>query len=155
MCYPGEFVLSTCAIVIYLKQLVNGFSEAIDQILVHLYLLLINSLLAIYKCPLLITLANSFRHNVQPDLDPRCLTLWWYSWKLFWKSKTFSKKVCGRKKHAQNSPARKELWVIMQSDQAVQLLERANFECHRLSLFSESNINSNFAMNHRATYISV
>ena len=39
-------------------------------------------------CHLLITLANSLdpdqdRQNVGPDLDPNCLTLWWYSWKNF------------------------------------------------------------------------
>ena len=39
-------------------------------------------------CRLLITFANSFdpdqdRQNVGPDLDPNCLTLWWYSRKNF------------------------------------------------------------------------
>ena len=37
---------------------------------------------------LLIIFANSLdpdqaRQNVRPDLDPNCLTLWWYSWKIF------------------------------------------------------------------------
>ena len=41
-------------------------------------------------CRLLITFANSLdpdqaRQNVGPDLDPNCLTLWWYSWKIFLK----------------------------------------------------------------------
>ena len=39
---------------------------------------------------LLITFANSFypdqaRQNVWPDLDPKCLTLRWYTWSNFWK----------------------------------------------------------------------
>ena len=43
-----------------------------------------------YKCRLLIIFANSLdpdqaRQNVGPDLDPNCLTLWWYFWKFFWK----------------------------------------------------------------------
>ena len=43
-------------------------------------------------CCLLITFANSLdpdqaQQNVGSDLDPNCLTLWWYSWKMiFWKS---------------------------------------------------------------------
>ena len=41
-----------------------------------------------YLCLLLITFANSLgpdqaRQNVGPDLDPNCLTLWWYSWNKF------------------------------------------------------------------------
>ena len=37
-------------------------------------------------CRLLITFASSLDpdqawQNVGPDLDPNCLTLWWYSWK--------------------------------------------------------------------------
>ena len=41
-------------------------------------------------CCLLITFANSLdpdqaRQNVGPDLDPNFLTLWWYSWKFFFK----------------------------------------------------------------------
>ena len=34
--------------------------------------------------------------NVRPDLDPNCLTLWWYSWK------NFSKKMILKKKSADN-----------------------------------------------------
>ena len=39
-------------------------------------------------CRLLISFANSLdldlaRHYVGPDLDPKCLTLWWYSRKIF------------------------------------------------------------------------
>ena len=39
---------------------------------------------------LLITFADSLdqdqaRQNVGPDLDPNCLALWWYSWKIFLK----------------------------------------------------------------------
>ena len=41
-------------------------------------------------CRLLITFVNSLdpdqaEQNVGPDLGPNCLTLWWYSWKLFMK----------------------------------------------------------------------
>ena len=40
---------------------------------------------------LLIIYANSLdpdqaRQNFGPDLDPNCLTLWWYSWKMFLKN---------------------------------------------------------------------
>ena len=43
-----------------------------------------------YFCHLLITFASSLDpdkawQNVGPDLDPKCLTLWWYSWKIFLK----------------------------------------------------------------------
>ena len=46
---------------------------------------------------LLITFANSLdpdqaRQNIRPDLDQNCLTLWWYSWKIFLKSKIKKKK---------------------------------------------------------------
>ena len=39
-------------------------------------------------CRLLINFVNSLdpdqaQQNVGPDLDPNCLTLWWYSWKIF------------------------------------------------------------------------
>ena len=42
-------------------------------------------------CRLLITFANSLDpdqalHLVGPDLDPNCLTLWWYTWKIFLKN---------------------------------------------------------------------
>ena len=42
-------------------------------------------------CRLLITFANSLnpdqaQQNIGPDLDPNCLTLWWYSWKIVSKS---------------------------------------------------------------------
>ena len=41
-------------------------------------------------CCLLTTFANSLDpdqawQNVGPDLDPNCLTLWWYSWKILLK----------------------------------------------------------------------
>ena len=57
-------------------------------------------------CHLLITFANSLdtdqaRQNVGPDLNPNCLTLWWYSLKIF--SKKFKKKKKNprtTKKHA-------------------------------------------------------
>ena len=47
-------------------------------------------------CYLLITFANSLdpdqaRQNVGPDLDPNCLTLWWYSVKIFLKKDNLKK----------------------------------------------------------------
>ena len=64
-----------------------------------------------FKCPLLITFANSLdpdqaRHYVGPDLDPNCLTLWWYSWKNFSKKMFLKKK---KKKRMTNYPACKKL----------------------------------------------
>ena len=56
-------------------------------------------------CPLLITFANSLDpdqawQNVGPDMDPNCLTLWWNSWKIFWKIHLKKKKSTRQKKHA-------------------------------------------------------
>ena len=64
-------------------------------------------------CRLLKTFANSLdpdqaRQNVGPDLDPNCLTLWWYSWKIFLK-KLILKKIHRQQKSMQNYPACKEL----------------------------------------------
>ena len=72
-----------------------------------------NSLLASGDfCCLLITFENSLdpdkaRHFVGPDLDPTCLTLWWYSWKNFvfenlnfQKKSTDYKKACKITQHA-------------------------------------------------------
>ena len=65
-------------------------------------------------CHLLITFANSLdpdkaRQNVGPDLDPNCLTLWWYSRKIFFekinlkkKRPTDDKKACKITKHAKS-----------------------------------------------------
>ena len=49
-----------------------------------------------YYCRLLIFFENSLDHdhaqqNVGSDLDPNCLTLWWYSWKNFSKKVDFKK----------------------------------------------------------------
>ena len=54
---------------------------------------------------MLITFANSLdpdqaRQNVGPDLDPSCLTLWWYSWKNFLKKLILKKVSKWQKKHA-------------------------------------------------------
>ena len=79
----------------------------------------VNSFPACAKfCRLLITFANSLDpdqawHNVRPDLDPNCLTLWWYSWMIVLK-KLIKKKKKKKKKHRwqksmQNYPACKEL----------------------------------------------
>ena len=59
-------------------------------------------------CRLLITFANSLdpdqaQQNVGPDLDPNCLTLWWYSWKIFLKKLIFKKNLQMTKKHAKLS----------------------------------------------------
>ena len=56
-----------------------------------------------YFCHLLITFANSLdpdqaRQNVGPDLDPNCLTLWWYSWKICFVNVTLKKKSTDDKK---------------------------------------------------------
>ena len=60
-------------------------------------------------CRLLITRANSLdpdqaRQNVGPDLDPNCLTLWWYSWKFFLK-KIKLKKKNNKKKYTDDKKA--------------------------------------------------
>ena len=49
--------------------------------------------------------------NVGPDLDPNCLTLWWYSWKNFLKM-FILKKISRRQQSMKNSPACKELNTI-------------------------------------------
>ena len=64
-------------------------------------------------CRLLITFANSLdpdqaRQNVGSDLDPNCLILWWYSWKIFLK-KLILKKINRLQKSMQNYPACKEV----------------------------------------------
>ena len=53
---------------------------------------------------LLITFANSLDPDqawrfVWPDLEPNCLTLWWYSWKIFLKKLFFFKNPQMTKKH--------------------------------------------------------
>ena len=58
-------------------------------------------------CHLLIAFANCFYpdqawHFVRPGLDPNCLTLWWYSWKIFWK-KLILKKISRRQNFLKNS----------------------------------------------------
>ena len=61
-----QFVISTDSIIISL----NSFTASGDF------------------CHLLITFENSLDpdQNVGPDLDPNCMTLWWYSWKTFLKN---------------------------------------------------------------------
>ena len=69
------------------------------------------SIQALYHwATVLITFANSLdadqaRHNVGPDLDLNCLTLWWYDWKYI------SKKVILKKKiwHDKNNQAHRKL----------------------------------------------
>ena len=48
------------------------------------------------------------RHNVGPDLDPSCLTLWWYSSKNF-RKKLILKKSADNNKSMKNHPEGKEL----------------------------------------------
>ena len=67
-------------------------------------------------CCLLITFADSLspdqaQQNVGPDLDPNCLTLWWYSWEIFFEKVNFEKKSTDDKKGMQSYPACKELRV--------------------------------------------
>ena len=40
--------------------------------------------------------------NVGPDLNPICLTLWWYSWKNFLKKLTDDKKACNNTQHVKS-----------------------------------------------------
>ena len=67
-------------------------------------------------CHLLITFANSLDpdqagQNIGPDLDPNCLTLWCYSWKIFL-GKVNLNKIHRWQKSMQNYPACKELKVL-------------------------------------------
>ena len=67
-----------------------------------------------YFCHLLITFANSLdpdkaQQNVGLDLDPNCLTLWWYSWKIYFvkvnlkqKNLQMTKKQAKKNKKKQN-----------------------------------------------------
>ena len=88
-------------------------------------------------CRLLITFANSLEpdqawQNVGPDLDPNCLTLWWYSWKIFFKISIF-KKIHRWQKSMQNYPACKELELTHTMPTHL----RIHFS-HHPSLFSSS-----------------
>ena len=58
-------------------------------------------------CRLLIIFANSLDPNVGPELDPNCLTPWWYSWKIIFWNNNLKKKI--RQNNMQNFPACKEL----------------------------------------------
>ena len=65
-------------------------------------------------CPLLITFAYSLdpdqaRQDIGPDLEPNCLTLLWYSWKIVLKKVNLKKKNPQMTKSMQNYPACKEL----------------------------------------------
>ena len=62
----------------------------------------------------LITFENSLdpdkaQHFVGPDLDPNCLTLWWYSWNNHWKKLILKKIISRRQKGMKNYPVNKEL----------------------------------------------
>ena len=62
------------------------FTSETEKDLAKVFLLLNSLPVSDIFCRLLITFANSLfqghaRQNVGPDLDPKCLTLWWYSWK--------------------------------------------------------------------------
>ena len=78
------------------------------------------SLLVATNCLQLITFANSLDpdqagQNIWPDLDPNCFTVWWYSWKIFFKKLIFKKKkkenIHRWQKSMQNYPTCKELMV--------------------------------------------
>ena len=65
-------------------------------------------------CHLLITFANSLdpdqaRQNVGSDLDPNCLTLWWYSWEIILEKLILKKIFHRRQKSMQNYPSCKVL----------------------------------------------
>ena len=65
-------------------------------------------------CRLLIAFANNLdpanqaRQNVGPDLDPNCLTSWWYSWQILFYKFNFEKEN-PQKENMQNFPTCKEL----------------------------------------------
>ena len=106
-------------------------AEGITLILLHkwtrsrvCFILLLNQFVCINSFPasgdffrLLITFANSLdpdqpRQNVGPvgpDLDPNCLTLWWYSWKIFLKKKRKIKNNSQMTKSMQSYPGCKGL----------------------------------------------
>ena len=63
-------------------------------------------------CRLLITFANSLdqdqtRQMVGSDLDPMCLTFWWYSWKIFL-NKLIRKKIHRRQKKQKTKKKKKK-----------------------------------------------
>ena len=55
-----------------------------------------------------VTDPNQARQNIQPDLDPICLTLRWYSWKIFFK-KLILKNSADDKKSMKNFPGGNDL----------------------------------------------
>ena len=68
-------------------------------------------------CCLLITFANSVDpdqawQNVRSDLDPNCLTFWWYSRKIFFEKVNFLKNPQTTEKHAKLPSMQRinELW---------------------------------------------
>ena len=65
---------------------------------------------ALFLCLLVLSADNfckKFWQEVGPDLDPYCLTIWWYSWKTLFCKSSFWKKV----NSMQNYPVGKELKV--------------------------------------------
>ena len=84
--YPGpEFVVgNTLAKWKKLEQNEINFSQGFSQKVISRTCFVLNPLpTSSYFCHLLITFANSLnpdqaRQNVRPDLDPYCLTPWWY-----------------------------------------------------------------------------
>ena len=55
---------------------------------------------------------------IGPDLDPNCLTLWWYSWKnfwnnWFWKKSADDKKPADDKKCMKKTAKRKDFWRLI------------------------------------------
>ena len=66
-----------------------------------------------YFCHLLITFANSLdpdqaQQHVGPDLDPNCLTLWWYSWKICFVNVNLKKKIYRWQKSRQKKKKKKK-----------------------------------------------
>ena len=75
-------------------------------------------------CRLLITFANSFdpdqaRHNVRPDLDPNCLTIWISEGipERIFRKFCFEKKTADDKKACKNYPVGKEFVSVFQASQ--------------------------------------
>ena len=67
------------------------------------------------------------RQNVGPDLDPNCLTLWWYSLNTFWKKslkknnnkKTDDIKACKITQHAKSLGAIVPLQTMVENPPSV------------------------------------
>ena len=103
MFYKGEIFLLPVCFPVHQSSSEKMSTSKGKNLLPVLSPLKVNSFPAVGDfCLLLINFANSLDpdqawQNVGPDLDPNCLTLWWYSWKIFLK-KLILKKFTDDKK---------------------------------------------------------